>query len=277
MTDPRRPLRVAEAPTLPRRCSARPARHGAVFAILPLLAACHAATQVPARVPGPAAPPRVEAAAPASLPDAVHWVRNSAEYRASALQAYRLAGSRIEQLAAGRTSGTWAVILDADETLLDNSAYQKERAAQGLGFTPETWRMWVARREARAIPGAADFLRGVQALGGRIAVVTNRTESECPDTEANLAAEGLVADAVLCRPDSGPSDKQPRFDRVAQGQSAPGLPALEVLMWVGDNILDFPGLGQSARATPDTLADFGRRFILLPNPMYGSWERNPRE
>lgn len=227
-------------------------------------------------MPSPAARP-VEAAAPAPLPDAVHWVRNSAEYRASALQAYRLAGSRIEQLAAGRTSGAWAVILDADETLLDNSAYQKERAAHGLGFTPESWRVWVARREARAIPGAADFLRRVHGLGGVVAVVTNRTKSECPDTELNLAAEELVADAVLCRPDAGPGDKQPRFDQVAQGRAAPGLPPAEVLMWVGDNILDFPGLGQAARATPEGLADFGQRFILLPNPMYGSWERNPRE
>jgi 5'-nucleotidase (lipoprotein e(P4) family) len=211
------------------------------------------------------------------MPDAVHWVRNSAEYRAAARQAYRLAMSRISQLAASRATGTWAVIVDADETVLDNSTYQKERAAQGLGFTPDSWRAWVARREARTVPGAVEFVGRVRELGGRVAVVTNRTEVECPDTEVNLRDQGLAVDVVLCRPEGSPSDKQARFARISEGTAAQGLPPLEVLMWVGDNILDFPGFTQDVRGDPSKLGEFGGRFILIPNPMYGSWENNPRE
>lgn len=240
-----------------------------------LLAGCHAATAVPPATPTRA--PVAPASAEGTLPDSVHWVRNSAEYRAAVLQAYRVAAAQMALAAAGRAPGTWAVILDADETVLDNSTYQKERAGQGLGFTPESWRAWVARREARAVPGAGDFLSRVHALGGRVAIVTNRTESECPDTEVNLRTAGLAADVVLCRPEAGPSDKQPRFDRVASGNAAAGLPALDVVMWIGDNILDFPGLDQASRTDPGKLASFATRFILLPNPMYGSWEKNPRD
>ena len=79
---------------------------------------------------------------------------------------------------------------------------------------------------------------------------------------------------LLCQP-PGPSDKNPRFQRVQQGTAAPGVPALTVVAWVGDNILDFPALTQSARDDAAALANFGVRWFVLPNPMYGSWERLP--
>ncbi|HET7746393.1 MAG TPA: 5'-nucleotidase, lipoprotein e(P4) family, partial [Vicinamibacteria bacterium] len=71
--------------------------------------------------------------------------------------------------------------------------------------------------------------------------------------------------------------KNPRFERVQKGTAAEGLPPLEVLLWIGDNIQDFPGLRQDVvRADPEAaLAPFGTRYFAIPNPMYGSWERNP--
>lgn len=210
------------------------------------------------------------------MPDTVHWVRNSAEYRAAVLQAFRLATDRLERAYHGRAPGTWAVIADADETLLDNSTYQKERAALGGGFTPETWAEWVSRRAAPGLPGAVGFARRARDLGARLIVVTNRAESDCPATQANLKTVGFVFDAVLCRPEGSGASKQERFDAVAQGRTANNLPPLEVVLWVGDNILDFPGLAQESRSNPAALADFGTRFVLIPNPMYGSWERTPR-
>jgi 5'-nucleotidase (lipoprotein e(P4) family) len=209
--------------------------------------------------------------------DALHWVRNSAEYRAIALETYRLAADQIRRAAAGRDAGTWAVILDADETVLDNSAYEKELLQQGVTHTPERWSAWVGRRAAPAVPGAVAFVHGVKELGGRIAIVSNRTEAECADTAANLAALDVAPDAILCRPrETG--DKNPRFEKVARGEAfADGRPA-EVLMWVGDNIQDFPSLSQAIRkGAEDAYAPFGTRFIALPNPMYGSWEKNPQE
>jgi 5'-nucleotidase (lipoprotein e(P4) family) len=221
--------------------------------------------------PSPSAP-----AAPV-LSNAVHWFRSSAEQRAAYLQAYRLATARVEALAAAHTAGAWAVVTDADETLLDNSQYQKERELAGLGFSAESWSAWVARRDAPALPGSASFLERVRALGGRVAVVTNRTQSECAATEANLSAQHLAFDLVLCKPDAGPSEKDTRFRKLREGTARDGVPPLEIVLFVGDNIQDFPELRQDARGDLSRLAGFGDRFIVLPNPMYGSWERNPRQ
>jgi len=219
-----------------------------------------------------------EAPSAARLPDSVHWVRNAAEHRAAFLQTYRLATRQLERLAAGRPPGSWAVITDADETVLDNSQYQKELAETGLSFSQESWGEWVRRRQAPPLPGSLAFLRRVAALGGRVAVVTNRTESLCPDTEADFQAYSIPYDVILCRPDAGPSDKGPRFRRVTEGTAAPALPPLEVVMWLGDNIHDFPGEGQEIRREPDQAFErFGGRFVVFPNPMYGSWLGNPRE
>jgi 5'-nucleotidase (lipoprotein e(P4) family) len=236
--------------------------------------ACRSATPAvhtpQAAVPAPASAPT--SAKP--LPDSLRWVRDSAEYRAAAVQTYRAATTSVSTAAAGRKPSSWAVVLDADETVISNLQYQIERAQAGLSHTSESWRAWVARREATPLPGAAAFLARVHDLGGRIAVVTNRLESECPDTEALFKMHKLLYDMMLCRPDGGPSDKNPRFAAVAAGTTKAGGPPLDVLAFVGDNILDFPGLTQSvATSNEAALAPFGTKFFLLPNPMYGSWQQ----
>jgi 5'-nucleotidase (lipoprotein e(P4) family) len=221
-------------------------------------------------VAGPGAP------APGAVPaGAIHWTRTAAEHRAVFLQTYRWAEQRVRELAAGKAGGTWAVILDADETVIDNSTYQSERAAAGLGYSEESWTEWIERRAATALPGALPFMQVVRGLGGRVVIVTNRTEAQCEDTRANFTTLGLVVDLMLCRPPES-SDKNPRFAAVQNGTAVAGVPALEVLMWVGDNIQDFPRLTQQITQQGESqFASFGGRFIILPNPMYGSWERNP--
>jgi 5'-nucleotidase (lipoprotein e(P4) family) len=210
---------------------------------------------------------------PASLVGAIHWWRNSAEQRAVFVQTYRWAGERLRELAAREQRGSWAVIMDADETTLDNSTYQLRRGEQGLGYGAESWRAWAHEKAATATPGAAEFTRLVHELGGRVAIVSNRDEDVCDDTRENLRRVGIAFEVMLCRV-QGLSDKNPRFDAVQRGTGT-GLPPLKVLMWVGDNIQDFPRLGQDARAQPGALEPFGRSYVILPNPMYGSWERNP--
>jgi 5'-nucleotidase (lipoprotein e(P4) family) len=204
---------------------------------------------------------------------AIHWVRTSAEYAALCLQTFRLAAERVAVLADKRKKGTWAVVLDADETVLENSSYQMERHAIGQGFSKESWSAWVKRREAGAVPGAVFFMRRVRELGGVVAIVTNRTESECPDTKLNLEALGAPHDLLLCKPDSAPPDKSARWQAIADGRITGR--SLEVVAYVGDNITDFPGLTQEAREKSELeLRDFGARFFMVPNPMYGSWESN---
>jgi 5'-nucleotidase (lipoprotein e(P4) family) len=132
------------------------------------------------------------------------------------------------------------------------------------------------RGAAAALPGAPEFTRRAHELGGRVVIVTNRDEPQCDATRANLQRVAIAADAVLCRTDLSNSFKDTRFEAVAAGAPPSPLPALRVVMWVGDNIQDFPRLRQDVRSASDSaFAEFGDRFIVLPNPMYGSWERNP--
>lgn len=243
---------------------------GAAVAALACLGACMSAPAVVTRS-APAAAQAVPAIATRQLPNDVRWFRTAAEYRALARQAYEVAGDRLPELTRGLPAQSWAVILDADETVLDNSEYEQRRAVLDSGYTPVTWAAWVNERGATAVPGSVEFARRVQALGGRIVIVTNRSLDQCDATRANLQSIGFATNAVLCQP-RGESDKNPRFRRVQNGTAVPGLPALDVVEWLGDNILDFPGLSQSARNDPAMLADFGKRYFILPNPMYGSWQ-----
>jgi len=209
------------------------------------------------------------------MPDSVHWVRNSAEYRAAALQAYRLAYQRLALKVAQKSAGTWAVILDCDETVLNNSQYQKERAAIGQGFSPDSWDEWVRRKAATAVPGAVAFSNIVFELGGYVVVVTNRNDAQCDATRANLDQLAFGYDAVLCQTDK--SDKNPRFQQVAAGQAG-AVPAVSVEMYVGDQVTDFPALNQDLRlGTDEDFDDFGKSLILIPNPMYGGWTANARD
>jgi 5'-nucleotidase (lipoprotein e(P4) family) len=240
--------------------------------VLLLLGGCATAVAPPPAVPPAAAPP---ATATLPLPHELHWARNSAEHHAVYRQTYILATRRLEELAPGLAPGAWAVELDADETVIDNSQYQKELAAAGRRHNEDRWREWVGRLAAPPLPGAVAFLRRVHELGGKIAIVTNRIQALCPATEEDFRRHEIPFDLMLCRsPET--SEKEPRFEAVERGTAVPGLPPLQIVLYVGDNIRDFPGLDQDLRAKPDeAFAEFGTRFFVLPNPMYGSWEGNP--
>ncbi len=208
------------------------------------------------------------------LKRAVHWMRNSAEFQAIVLQTYSLAGQELRKRVEGKAPGTWAVALDADETLISNLDYEKELVRLGRESTDELWVAWVAKQAAEPLPGALEFLGLVQELGGHIAVVTNRKERDCPDTRANLEAFEIPFDVLLCRTDD--REKEPRWARIENGTATEGIPAVEIVMWLGDNINDFPGMTQESRfSSPEAFEEYGTRFFVFPNPSYGSWQANP--
>lgn len=202
--------------------------------------------------------------------DGLHWFRNSAEQRAIYEQTYRAAFEAARSLSAGLEEGTWAVILDVDETVLDNSEYERRLRDGGQPYDDASWGAWVLEEAAPTLPGAKAFIDRVRSeLGGRIVFVTNRKQSQCAATDANLRRVGITFDFILCDRE-GRRDKNARFRAVTEGTEGHG--PLTVLLWVGDNIKDFPSHSQKSR---DDLSDFGVKYFLLPNPMYGSWQAVP--
>lgn len=218
-----------------------------------------------------------EAAPAADIPKAVRWVQRSAEYRANFLQTYRAATAHVEQAAQGRAPGSWGIVSDGDETVISNVQHEAERTREkgcDAPFDQQAWLAWVRRREATPLPGSVVFLSRVRSLGGRIAIVTNRGAVECDDTRANFDAQQIPYDVILCRGEKDPADKNPRFDRVRSGEAF-GSGPVEVLAFLGDNIRDFPGGSQDLRKQGDeAFGDFGARYFIFPNPLYGSFEAN---
>lgn len=242
-----------------------------------------------ARNSGPPAPAGVGAAAPHENLNAVLWMQTATEYEASALQAYRLAQI---QLDAALADPAWtaaleqqgdasklppAVILDVDETALDNSYYQARAIRDGVGFSTATWDPWVAEARATAIPGAVEFTQYAAKKGIAIFYITNRTANLEAATRQNLAAEkfplGEGVDTVLAR------GERPEWSASAKGaRRAYVARDYRILMLIGDDLGDFvvdpAGTPEERRARTAPQSDWwGRRWIMLPNPTYGSWER----
>ena len=202
---------------------------------------------------------------------AVNWMQQSGEYPAIALQTFRFATYAYQQ-AIEKGARTPAVIVDLDETMIDNSAYQAWAAAQQVPFTDATWSQWTHAKQALAIPGAVEFARYVDSHGGTLFYVSNRAEQDRRVTVENLKAlgfPGVSGQTLLLNTSS--SNKQARFDKIrAQG--------FQVVVYVGDNLNDF---GQATWHKDNTQRrafvmqnreKFGTEFFLLPNPSYGDWE-----
>ena len=233
--------------------------------------------------PAPATPGEMRAAH--ENLNAVVWMQTSIEYEAAALQAYRTAQSQLEAAlkdaswtAAIEQTGDFAklppaVVLDIDETVLDNSTYELDRATYGLSFENRSWNSWVEREEAGVVPGAIEFISGIRRLGGRVAFITNRDEVTRQATIANLRRFNLwTENDRLCLATDSTYPKRMRRQEVADGRgncSWNGTPT-PVVVFVGDQMGDFPATGESD-ADAGSFEAWGKRYFILPNPMYGNW------
>jgi acid phosphatase len=229
------------------------------------------------------------ARSPDTTLNAVLWVQSSAEYEAAAVGIYAVA-TRVLEL--GRADSSWtaateqegdyrrlppAVILDVDETVLDNTPYQARLLEDGELYGPVSWGAWVAEAQAPAIPGALEFTRTAAGTGVTVFYVTNRDSALEDATRANLHRLGFPlaqdTDVILTRgerPEWG-SDKSTRRAYVAQ--------SFRIVLLVGDDLNDFVAADRASVAERSDLvgtyrANWGTRWIVLPNPMYGSWERS---
>ena len=249
-------------------------RQLAALALL-LLAAC---TSTLTPIAQPAQP--VVTTAPCnpglSLVNASLWFQSAAEYDANALQTFNNARRAVDAALATTGDRPPAVILDLDETVLDNSAFEGRMVRKGITYDLEDWFRWVDESAAKSIAGAAEFLTYLQSRGVTPFYITNRLAREEAGTRLNLQRLGypLIGEDNLFtrgeREEWASSDKGPRREFVAS--------RYRVLAVVGDDLNDFANAHDASIEERDAIvrrhaADWGTRWFILPNPMYGSWER----
>ena len=268
----------------------------ALFAATLGLSACRTVPDAASTEAPPSPPVAAAAAAAINAADdnlnAVLWVQRSAEYQAAAVTVYRAATDKLdaalkdpgwdalvpEERATAARGLPPAIVMDVDETVLDNSPYQARLVRDGGSYDEATWDLWVAEKKARPVPGVVEFAKAAAAKGVTILYISNRAVHLKDATIANLRAEGLPVkdDSVFlglgthlegCEQNG--SEKLCR--RKLAGQT------YRVLMQFGDQLGDFAEIVSNTPKDRDALyaeyADwFGERWYMLPNPTYGSWE-----
>lgn len=216
--------------------------------------------------------------------DATLYLQTAAEYEAISLQTFRMAEELAER---GLKDQSWnaldvstssarppAVIVDVDETVLDNSAYQARLMLDEEEFGRESWKTWVEEAKADPVPGAVEFVRWAESNGITVFYVTNRRADEEGATRRNLRSAGFPVredlDTVLTRDEREEwgSDKTTRRAHVARD--------FRVLLLIGDDFGDFVprnwnGVESRHQMVLENKDRWGRQWLVLPNPTYGSW------
>lgn len=198
------------------------------------------------------------------------YTQSSAEYVQLCKQAYDLAGIKLMNNLKEDLKNP-AVVLDLDETVLDNSAYTAWQIESGNGYGSETWMQWLKQRKATLIPGVKNFLDMADQLGVTIFYVSNRPPQSLNVTienMTNLDLPQLEEDHFYLK--DGGSDKSMRRRSIVDK-------GYDVLLYVGDNLADFDhvfdkGSPDERKLAVDSLdSEMEDRFVLLPNVLYGTW------
>ena len=244
-----------------------------------------------------AAPPQTAAVNPQEHAlDANLYMQTAAEYQAVCLQTYNLAAERLRQklTATSHAGSPPAVVMDLDETVFDNSAFQSFLDRDRLNNSDALWTIWERDfpQEVGLIPGAKAFIEGAEHLGVTAVYLSNRDESFRSSTIAALKKNGLSLEGIDNRLllKTTTSDKTERR-KIAEGR-------FNVLIYFGDNLRDFseefkaPKLASNDDAGQmKAIAErvekvrranyrWGNDWFILPNPVYGEWQQlcgdNPR-
>lgn len=241
--------------------------------------------------PAVAADPAPQGPVPQNdLLNAELWMQRSVEYKANALAVYALGKIQLDKaladrnwIAATEQAGNYqdlppAVVLDLDETAMDNSAYQTGLVTTGTDFSPKTWDAWVKAEKATAVPGAVEFTQYAESKGVKVFYVTNRSADQEEPTRRNAQALGFPmggnVDTFLMskeKPDWG-SAKSTRRAAIAKDY--------RIVLLFGDNFGDFSDAyngsdAERLKAYEAAKERFGRDWLMLANPGYGSFESAP--
>jgi len=228
---------------------------------------------------------------PHDLLNATLWMQRSVEYKANSLTVFALAKIRLEQALADKNwtgapaeqTGAYqdlppALILDLDETLLDNSRFQAWMVLKDTVFDPPVYTKFVNAQIAEAIPGALDFLKFAESKGVKLFYVSNRVAEEEADTRKNMERLGFpmggnVDTFLMAR-------KKPDWGSAKGGRRAFVAKDYRILLNLGDNFGDFVDAYKGTEAErlkiyEDNKERWGREWIVLANPTYGSFETAP--
>ena len=207
------------------------------------------------------------------LVNATVWMQNAGEYKALTLQAYQLAEKRLaEILVEDKTAKPKAIVLDIDETVLDNSPYQAWQIMHKKDFNQADWNKWTSLSIAEPLAGAVKFLNYTKNSGVEIFYVSNRSEAERATTLKNLQDKGFPnANNEHLILKTTTSSKETRRQALAQNYN--------IVLFFGDNLSDFSDIyyynNDGKSSSEEVLANpelFGTKYIILPNAMYGDWE-----
>lgn len=199
----------------------------------------------------------------------------SGENRANSYQTFNLAKMMFHKaVEENKGKEKLAVIVDIDDAIIDSTSYTCQLMG-GKEWTTQAWEEWVASNSPKAIPGAVEFLNYVKEQGGEVFYITNRWPGIREATLESLNKLGFPIEDeknLFVREDGTPSSKESRRNIVEKDYN--------VVLLIGDNLEDFsdefsPSLGLKGRAeaVDEFKEDWGTKFIVLPNPMYGDWEK----
>ncbi|WP_259069845.1 5'-nucleotidase, lipoprotein e(P4) family [Mucilaginibacter sp. X4EP1] len=200
------------------------------------------------------------------------YQQRAAEYKALCFQAYNIAKLRLDIALKQHHTKPYAVVTDIDETLLDNSPYDAQRAVSNLDYDPKTWKEWTAKSICDTVPGAAAFFKYAAKRGVTVFYITNRDEDERAGTLKNLQLYGLPnTDNAHLLLKQKSSSKESRRAAV--------LKTHQIILLCGDNLADFDALYDNhpdednrTATTQKLMKQFGSRYIIVPNPSYDDWE-----
>jgi len=207
------------------------------------------------------------------LGTATLWFQSAAEMRLSYYQAYNYATMLLDhKLETVKDKRKPAVVLDIDETVLDNSPYQGKLLLDGENYASSSWMEWTALAKAQALPGVKKFVDYAMERGVEVFYISNRKVNRLGATIENLRKEGLPnADSSHVYLKKETSDKTARRAKVSEGYN--------ILVFVGDNLTDYSelyadrGADMGKGLVDENLDELLGSFVMLPNPMYGEWEK----
>ncbi len=203
----------------------------------------------------------------------VLWYQRSAEMKALYYQCYNMAKMIVDnKLKENKAVTKNAVVLDIDETVLDNSPYEAWMIDKSFPYSVKTWKIWTKAAIAKPTPGVVEFLNYIKSKGVEAFYVSNREIDERDATLKNMINEKIpFADSIHILLKNNSSNKTDRYKSIEK--------KYKIILTIGDNLRDYNEIfGNRKNNYGLNMADslknqFGESFVILPNPMYGDWEK----